>query len=99
MNFIKCPYCHSEHVTKLDIDTDSFKSFEKLFESISPSAMAALGIKLAKLFSIPSFVGGFVGVVVGGVLIIVSQHVLHKYYRSACHYCCHDCKRSFAFVN
>lgn len=98
MNFTRCPYCHSEQVIQLDIHSNSFKSFDQLFESISPSAMAALGIQLAKRFSIPPLVGGFVGVVVGGVLIIVSQHVLHKYYRSASHYYCNDCQRSFAIA-
>lgn len=96
MTSLRCPYCYSEQVSKLDNQTDVFKSFEKLIESISPANLAALGMKLAKHAGIPPVLGGLIGVVVGGTLVMVSQHYFYKYYRNADQYHCHHCQRSFA---
>lgn len=98
MPLVRCPYCRSEHVSQQVMQTDAFSRFEKLFESISPATLVQLGIKLTKNLSIPPYVGGAIGLVVGGTLIVVSRHLLHKYGRPVCYYICNDCQRDFAIA-
>ena len=44
------------------------------------------------------FVPAAVGVVVGGVLVVVSQYAFEKYYSNAEQYLCLDCQQAFAWV-
>ncbi len=60
--------------------------------------MAALGIKLAKEAGIPPYIGGLIGVVVGGTLVMVSQHYFYRHYKSAQHYRCLQCGQDFAIA-
>jgi hypothetical protein len=46
----------------------------------------------------PPFTGAAIGVVVGGVLVIVSQYCYEKYYSNAEQYLCLDCQQAFAWV-
>ena len=98
MSVIRCPYCRSEHVSQQEMMTDAFGHFYEIFESMSPANMMRLGIKLAKSLSIPPYVGGAIGLLVGGTLIVVSRHLLHKYGRPVCYYICNDCQQDFAIA-
>ncbi|TVT86790.1 hypothetical protein [Acinetobacter colistiniresistens] len=96
MSNIHCPYCHSEQVILRESQPNGPQYFEKILDAFSPPAMAALGIKLAKEAGIPPYIGGLIGVVVGGTLIMVSQHYFYRHYKSAQHYQCLQCGKDFA---
>ena len=96
MTPVHCPYCHSEQVVLQEQQSDTFAQFEKFLTLLSPAHMAALGIKLAKDAGIPPYVGGLIGVVVGGTLVLVSQQYFYRHYRSAQHYHCMHCQKDFA---
>jgi hypothetical protein len=49
-------------------------------------------VRLSPLF------GAAIGVVVGGVLVVVSQYCFEKYYSNAEQYLCLDCQQAFAWV-
>jgi hypothetical protein len=54
--------------------------------------MAMFGMQVAKSRLSPLF-GAAVGVVVGGVLVVVSQYCFEKYYSNAEQYVCLDCQQ------
>ncbi|ELW86788.1 hypothetical protein ACINWCA92_1367 [Acinetobacter baumannii WC-A-92] len=55
-------------------------------------------MQLAKKAGFPPFTGAAIGVVVGGVLVIVSQYCYEKYYSNAEQYVCLDCQQQFAWA-
>lgn len=99
MSIIRCPYCGSDQVIPGESQSSDFKHFEEILKLLSPSAMARLGIRLARDAGIPPYVGGLIGVVVGGTLVLVSQHYFYRHYRSAQHYHCTHCGRDFAVAD
>lgn len=98
MSTVNCPYCHSEQVVFREPQPNGPQYFEKILDAFSPSAMAALGIKLAKEAGIPPYIGGLIGGVVGGALVMVSQHYFYRHYKSAQHYHCLQCGQDFAIA-
>ena len=99
MTTVRCPYCDSEQVVLRESQFNGFQHFEQILEVFSPSTFASLGIKLAKEAGIPPYIGGLIGVVVGGTLVIVSQHYFYCHHRSAQHYHCLQCGQDFAVAN
>ena len=98
MSFIQCPYCQSTHVRQTDSGNAHANYFEQLQRCISPTQMALFGMQLAKKAGVPPFTGAAIGVVVGGVLVIVSQYCYEKYYSNPEQYLCLDCQQAFAWV-
>ncbi|UIP95258.1 hypothetical protein [Acinetobacter johnsonii] len=98
MSLIQCPYCQSTHVRQTDSSHANANYFEQLQRCISPTQMALFGMRLAKKAGFPPFTGAAIGVVVGGVLIIVSQYCYEKYYSNAEQYICQDCHQHFAWA-
>lgn len=99
MSFIHCPYCQSSHVQQIDSSTVHSNYFEQIQRCISPTQMAMLGMQLAKKSGFPPFAGAAIGVVIGGVLVVVSQFCYEKYYRNDDQYICQDCQQHFVWVN
>ncbi len=62
--------------------------FEQLQRCISPTQMAMLGMQVARKSGFSPLFGAAVGVVVGGVLVVVSQYAFEKYYSNAEQYLC-----------
>ena len=98
MSFIQCPYCQSSHVRQTDSGNANFNYFEQLQRYISPTQMAMFGMQVAKKAGVSPFIGAAVGVVVGGVLVVVSQYAFEKYYSNAEQYLCLDCQQAFAWM-
>ena len=98
MSFIRCPYCQSTQVRLTDSGNAHANYFEQLQRCISPTQMALFGMQLAKKAGFPPFTGAAIGVVVGGVLVIVSQYCYEKYYSNAEQYICQDCHQHFAWA-
>ncbi len=83
MSLIQCPYCQSTHVRQTDSSHANANYFEQLQRCISPTQMALFGMQFAKKAGFPPFTGAAIGVVMGGVLVIVSQYCYEKYYSNA----------------
>ena len=98
MSFIQCPYCQSTHVRQTDSGNAHANYFEQLQRCISPTQMAMFGMQIGKKAGFPPFAGAAIGVVVGGVLVIVSQYCYEKYYHNAERYLCQDCQQHFAWA-
>jgi hypothetical protein len=60
--------------------------------------MAMFGMQVAKKAGVSPFIGAAIGVVIGGVLVVVSQYCFEKYYNDAVHYVCLDCQQTFAWA-
>ena len=80
MSFIRCPYCQSTQVRQTDSGNAHANYFEQLQRCISPTQMAMFGMQVARKSGFSPLFGAAVGVVVGGVLVVVSQYAFEKYY-------------------
>ncbi|MDV7614647.1 hypothetical protein R4666_05875 [Acinetobacter baumannii] len=69
----QCPYCHSLHITLLRQTEPTSGVFAKL-SSFSPMSLAAACMQLSKRSPVHPLVGGFVGLVVGGMFLLYVQH-------------------------
>ena len=98
MSFIQCPYCQSTHVRQTDSGNAHANYFEQLQRCISPTQMAMFGMQVARKSGFSPLFGAAVGVVIGGVLVVVSQYYFGKYYSNAEQYVCLDCQQPFAWV-
>ena len=98
MSLIRCPFCQSVHVQQTDSGNPNFNYFEQLQRCISPTQMAMFGMQVAKKAGVSPFIGATVGVVIGGVLVVVSQYYFEKYYSNAEQYVCLDCQQPFAWM-
>lgn len=98
MSLIHCPYCQSTNVRQVDSGNTQSDHFKQIQRAISPAHMAFLGMRIAKKLGAPPIAGAAVGVVIGGVLIVVSQFYFEKYYGNATHFVCQDCQQQFAWV-
>ena len=98
MSLIRCPFCQSVHVQQTDSGNPNFNYFEQLQRCISPAQMAVFGMRVAKRAGGSPFIGAAIGVVIGGVLVVVSQYCFEKYYNDAVHYVCLDCQQTFAWA-
>ena len=98
MSLIRCPFCQYVHVQLTDTGNPNFNYFEQLQRCISPTQMALFGMQVAKKAGVSPFIGAAIGVVIGGVLVVVSQYCFEKYYSNAEHYLCLDCQRTFAWA-
>lgn len=96
MSLIDCPYCQSSRVRPVDSYNSQSNFIEQLQRYISLQQMVAFGIHIARKTDSPPFAGVVIGVVVGGVLNVVSQYCFEKFYRNATTYVCLNCERSFA---
>ena len=83
MSFIRCPYCQSTQVRQTDSGNAHANYFEQLQRCISPTQMAMFGMQVARKSGFSPLFGAAVGVVVGGVLVVVSQYTFEKYYSNA----------------
>lgn len=95
MHSYHCPYCNSERLILLENPTDYAEYLKKIMENFSPFNLAILGAKLCKNSPIPPYIGGMVAIVVGGVVVLVSQHYFYKHYSHAQHYQCLNCHKTF----
>ncbi|WP_081400724.1 hypothetical protein [Acinetobacter baylyi] len=95
MRSYHCPYCNSERLILLENTTDYAEYLKKIMEHFSPFNLAILGAKLCKNSPIPPYIGGMVAIVVGGVVVLVSQHYFYKHYSHAQHYQCLNCHKTF----
>ncbi|BBT50060.1 hypothetical protein WP8W18E11_25900 [Acinetobacter baumannii] len=98
VSVIQCPYCKSGNVKQTASGKSNSSYFEQLQRSISPAQMAVLGARLAKKVGFSPAAGAAVGVVIGGVLVVVSQYCFETYYSQADQYLCLDCRQHFAWA-
>ena len=98
MAVIQCPYCKSGNVKQTASGKSNSNYFEQLQRCISPAQMAVLGAKLAKKAGFSPAAGAAVGVVIGGVLVVVSQYCFETYYSQADQYHCLNCQQHFAWA-
>lgn len=100
VSIIQCPYCKSGNVKQTASGKSNTNSnyFEQLQRSISPAQMAVLGAQLAKKAGFSPAAGAAIGVVIGGVLVVVSQYCFETYYSQADQYLCLDCRQHFAWA-
>lgn len=98
VSLIQCPYCQSSHVKQIDSGNPHANYFEQLQRCISPTQMAMFGMQIAKKSGFSPLAGAAVGVVIGGVLVVVSQYCFEKYYSNAERYVCLDCQQQFAWM-
>lgn len=100
VSVIQCPYCKSGNVRQTASGKSSTNSnyFEQLQRCISPAQMAVMGARLAKKAGFSPAAGAAVGVVIGGVLVVVSQYCFEIYYSQADQYLCLDCRQHFVWV-
>ena len=96
VSVIQCPYCKSGNVKQTASGKSNSNYFEQLQRCISPAQMAVLGAKLAKKAGFSPAAGAAVGVVIGGVLVVVSQYCFETYYSQADQYHCLNCQQHFA---
>ncbi|MCU4347706.1 hypothetical protein KTH05_08090 [Acinetobacter lactucae] len=87
----QCPYCHSSHVTLLRQTELSSSVFAKL-SSFSPMSLAAACMQLSKRSPVHPLVGGFVGLVIGGMFLLYVQHQDNM---MTLHYQCQQCLEHF----
>jgi len=98
VSIIQCPYCKSGNVRQTASGKSNANYFKQLQRNISPAQMAVLGARLAKKVGFSPAAGAAVGVVIGGVLVVVSQFCYEKYYRNEDQYICQDCQQHFVWV-
>nr|WP_218955126.1 MULTISPECIES: hypothetical protein [unclassified Acinetobacter] len=98
VSVIQCPYCKSGNVQQTASGKSNSNYFEQLQRCISPAQMAVLGAKLAKKAGFSPAAGAAVGVVIGGVLVVVSQYCFETYYSQADQYHCLNCQQHFAWA-
>ncbi|OTG87377.1 hypothetical protein [Acinetobacter sp. ANC 3813] len=98
MSLIQCPYCKSGNVKQTASGNSNSNYFEQLQRCISPAQMALLGARLAKKAGLSPAAGAAVGVVIGGVLVVVSQYCFEAYYNQADQYLCLGCRQHFAWA-
>lgn len=96
MSVIQCPYCKSGNVKQAASGNSNY--FEQLQRCISPTQMAMFGMQVARKSGFSPFFGAAIGVVVGGVLVVVSQYYFEKYYSNTEQYVCLDCQQPFAWM-
>lgn len=70
----QCPYCHSLHVKLLRQSEQSHQSVFAKLSSFSPMSLAAACMQLSKRSPVHPLVGGFIGLVVGGMFLLYVQH-------------------------
>lgn len=95
VSVIQCPYCKSCNVKQAASGNSNY--FEQIQRCISPSQMAFLVARLAKQAGFSPAAGAAVGVVIGGVLVVVSQYFYETYYSQADQYHCLDCQQHFVW--
>lgn len=98
VSVIQCPYCKSGNVKQTASGKSNSNYFEQLQNCISPAQMAVLGARFAKKAGFSPAAGAAVGVVIGGVLVVVSQYCFETYYSQADQYLCLDCRQHFAWA-
>ncbi|EPG6729460.1 hypothetical protein N0O32_001966 [Acinetobacter baumannii] len=70
---LQCPYGHSLHIILLRQTEPSSGVFAKL-SSFSPMSLASACMQLSKRSSVHPLVGGFIGLVIGGMFLLYVQH-------------------------
>ncbi|MFH3828940.1 hypothetical protein [Acinetobacter nosocomialis] len=70
---LQCPYCHSLLIILLRQTEPSSGVFAKL-SSFSPMSLASACMQLSKRSSVHPLVGGFIGLVIGGMFLLYVQH-------------------------
>ncbi|MDS7931561.1 hypothetical protein RMB13_19150 [Acinetobacter sp. V102_4] len=88
----KCPYCHSQHLKLLRQSEQTHQSVFAKLSSFSPMSLAAACMQLSKRSPIHPLVGGFVGLVVGGMFLLYVQHQDNTV---TLHYQCEQCLQHF----
>lgn len=87
-----CPYCHSSHVLALKIVEPENQLSSTSIPSFSPMTLAALGTQVSKRIHVHPLLGGFVGLVIGGVVFLYAQY---KSTRAIHYYLCEQCQQHF----
>ncbi|MCW3177545.1 MULTISPECIES: hypothetical protein [Acinetobacter] len=87
----RCPYCHSLHIKLLRQTEPTSGVFAKL-SSFSPMSLAAACMHLSKRSPLNPLVGGFVGLMIGGMFLLYVQHQDNMV---TLHYLCEQCLEHF----
>lgn len=87
----QCPYCHSLHIKLLRKTEPASGVFAK-FSSFSPMSLAAACMQLSKRSLVHPLLGGFVGLVIGGMFLLYVQHQDNMV---TLHYQCEQCLEHF----
>lgn len=69
----QCPYCHSLHIILRRTEQAQQVIFTKL-SSFSPMSLAVTCMQLSKRSPVHPLLGGFVGLVIGGMFLLYVQH-------------------------
>ena len=88
----QCPYCHSRHLKLLRQSEQSHQGVFAKLSSFSPMSLAAACMQLSKRSPIHPLVGGFVGLVVGGMFLLYVQNQDNTV---SLHYQCEQCLQHF----
>lgn len=87
-----CPYCHSSHVLLLKNMQQESQLPSTSLSSFSPMTLATIGTQVSKRIHVHPLLGGFVGLVIGGVVFLYAQYKSNMTTR---HYLCEQCQEHF----
>ena len=85
----KCPHCHSAHITRIQYQAAGDVILQN---SISPMALAKLGMEVATRLKVHPLIGGVAGLLLGGGALL---YVNHKNKHSKSLYHCEQCQHEF----
>ena len=88
----QCPYCHSRHLKLLRQSEQSHQGVFAKLSSFSPMSLAAACMQLSKRSPVHPLVGGFIGLVVGGMFLL---YVQQQDSIVIWHYQCEQCLQRF----
>ncbi|MFG0635325.1 hypothetical protein [Acinetobacter soli] len=87
-----CPHCHSPHTLLLDTRQLSLPVQHSPLATFSPMTLATVGMHMAKRLRLPSLLGGFMGLVVGGMVLL---YINYQKPIRIMHYQCEQCQQQF----
>ncbi|HEI8440588.1 TPA: hypothetical protein SLF30_001271 [Acinetobacter baumannii] len=88
----QCPYCHSLHIAFVRQTGPTHQGVFAKLSSFSPMSLAAACMQLSKRSPVHPLVGGFVGLVIGGMFLLYVQHQDNMV---TLHYQCEQCLEHF----
>lgn len=87
-----CPYCHSSHVLQLKNVQQESQLPSISLNSLSPMALATMGVQVSKRYNIHPVLGGVAGLVIGGVVYLYTQY---KNSVATRYFICEQCQKYF----